>query len=1695
MLKRGKFMVKTRNKTRITALTACSVLLAASVAGGFAALPVGAASDSNSYTVDLARGLQEFDGWGLSLSWWATELGDWTRTGSSGKEKREEILEALYGESGLNLNIARYNIGGGDDPTHTHMTDDRNTPGWRGASQNGNSYTPNARYYFQDVNGNDIAWENLATSNPGARTDVRQLWVLDWIQNYRKQFGDLNTEFYSNSPPYWMTITGCSSGGPAVKNANNSNLKDDDEHNQAFVEYFLDVYEYLTRQGFTFDNLQPFNESGDYSWSEGNDQEGAHFEASQKVEILSILRREMAERGIDIAYNWGDEENTGTANRQYDAAIKYTTRGGESGADIVNGADRFTYHIYGSSIDDGDSMQDLYRDAKANGQQIYMSEITYTQGDKYEPTDMGTGFAYVNGIIETVKYGGVEAFVFWQGMEDLVGQIKTNKNYGLLQGVYYTQEEAEAQGIDLASMGLAYQDFVLPKAYYMSGQYTRYIKPGYRILDINDADSIAAVSPDGNTLVVVKRNSSSSGVNFSLDLKGFNAQSVEKIVTDKNNDWKSSYISTNGSSIVDTVNESSVTTYVITGARAGRDGRYMDDVLATKKNSLADIKSALTAGGDSEQFYATYDINGGRDGKSYYYFGSTSNQSNGGKKWEAIRFYGTGFGLSFAQKSDAGTVSIWVDQEPSDENATSSTTVNLKTDSPIRDIAYENTTMSEGWHTVYARSDTGWVNFDGVFIFTAKDSASNTPLSITNAAGLGNEISFDYTATGYDAYTIYAETKVGNTGWVRSSALSNGHGSVTVDNAGTVRLRLAAVKESEVVYSPEQVVTMLKTAEGVLYYVDCGTATPNELAAGAVLGELQSVSDKANGADPISGYSWGYTNTFSEAFWATGEAMSSMWPQEKANDKSTIEYKFTIPTAGTYNVALGFFGGTATWGSRTQQVKVGNNTQQDVTLNESTYTAYYCTVTTSNENEEITITVGNSGQNAFLSAIVITEENVAIPLYTSGASNFNSEVATAKKAVDIGGDLYDEVKKETFTVYLSNNTTQNVTYSTASSVTVNTPNIVVGEKIKVTFTANDYSGLEMYTTYTWSQEGAQVLYYNIDCGYTSSSGAPDDKTEKGIYQSTTADREYGADDGYSWGYDGAVGSCHWENNGSNEWSIREGKNGSLTYKMTGFKPNESLIIEICGHNNKGWGARSYKIVLNGSSEIGTISEPDDDTRVKLLVSDGEDDKTVKAAADGTLTVKCEKTSGGDPHVAYIKVWSKGETKPSEGTIAADQTTVARDSSVNLRNLTVGANVYILDENNNILGNFVADAATKTIAVADYLPETSYELHFTQAVANGTNPSTELIVDVPGIDILQLTGRVKNGDAAVILFTPHAAHGVTSLTVETPYGVTTDVSGDFFYRAKTNGEYKVTIVSKGVTYSTTFTVDNIDVIDFGETISETDWTDGPVTITLNIKTEEWSGIESLTVNEEPKEGEAGVYTITANENGVYTVVLKTTAGFTYTKVINISNIDTSTPELELEFNFDVASGVTLTGDATTQSGGTLYVTFNEEDPVAVPDLSAISLERAGKYVIYFVSGTKKQTNSITYYVTYDMEQSELAETITLGEDGTVTVTGDGITHTLYRAGETTAVTKATKAGKYYIELKKDGETEIVVFNIAVSEPDDGDITPPTQTPPTTTTTPKKNNSAVMIAGIVIGVVAIVAAAVVCTMLYLKGRKKS
>src|SRR5688572_10261181 len=71
-----------------------------------------AAPTANKVNVHIDPSYQQpaFEGWGTSLVWMANA------TGGYPDEIRRKLVDMVFGADGLNLNIARYNIGGGNAP-------------------------------------------------------------------------------------------------------------------------------------------------------------------------------------------------------------------------------------------------------------------------------------------------------------------------------------------------------------------------------------------------------------------------------------------------------------------------------------------------------------------------------------------------------------------------------------------------------------------------------------------------------------------------------------------------------------------------------------------------------------------------------------------------------------------------------------------------------------------------------------------------------------------------------------------------------------------------------------------------------------------------------------------------------------------------------------------------------------------------------------------------------------------------------------------------------------------------------------------------------------------------------------------------------------------------------------------------------------------------------------------------------------------------------------------------------------------------------------------------------------------------------------------------------------------------------------------------------------------------------------------
>ncbi len=457
-----------------------------------------------------------FEGWGTSLCWWANRVG-------YSDSLSQQAADLFFGEDGLRLNIMRYNIGGGDDPTHTHITrTDSDVPGWLVWDENKNEYVYNYN------------------------ADAGQLNVL--ARCVEAAGDEALVEVFSNSPPYFMTVSGCSSGG---FDPNKNNLKDDSY--EEFAEYLVHVTNYIqTELGIEVASLSPMNEPNTNFWGANSyKQEGCHFDAGEaQSKIIEAVDDALFRYGItNIIIAASDETST---SKQIDEYFAYSDA-------ARNALGRINTHTYDST-----RIAEMGQLAKDEGFVLWMSEVDGNGFAGSNPGEMGAGLWLGNKIISDINSLMPSAWVLWQVIDKHVCEegYKGRQDSGMIdvnQGFWGTAVADHDN-----------DDIILTQKYYTFGQFSRYIRPGYTLINCASNDFLAAYDKEGKKLVIVAVNTAGSDKTVNLDLSQFNSIGTSASVirtsgTIKDGEqWKElDDIYTYETGLVAELKANSVTTYII----------------------------------------------------------------------------------------------------------------------------------------------------------------------------------------------------------------------------------------------------------------------------------------------------------------------------------------------------------------------------------------------------------------------------------------------------------------------------------------------------------------------------------------------------------------------------------------------------------------------------------------------------------------------------------------------------------------------------------------------------------------------------------------------------------------------------------------------------------------------------------------------------------------------------------------------------------------------------------------------------------------------------------------------------------------------------------------------------------------------------------------------------------------------------
>lgn len=424
-----------------------------------------------------------FEGWGTSLCWWAN------RVGFSEKLTRDSA-RLFYSEEGLGLNIMRYNIGGGDDPTHNHIVrTDSEMPGW----------------WKYDKFKKDFVFNS--------HTDRNQLAVLEAC--YKAAGEAAYVEAFSNSPPYYMTVSGCSSGN---KIASRDNLKRDCI--KPFAEYLVNVCDYIQNElHIKIKSLSAMNEPFSNYWNAYSQKQEGCFISPGKMQsdVLIATSDSLKSAGLsNIILTASDETNTVT---QY-ISMKMLSK------EALSKVSRISTHTYMKATPHIGSL------ARKNGKNLWMDETDWSGISGDNSGEMGPALWLGEKIIEDINTLSPSAWVIWQIIAAYISTVPDTK--GRL-------DMPSLPDLSNGFWGTAFADIdtekiYLTQKYYAFGQFTKFIRSGMTIIHTNDKHTLAAYDKNSGKTVIVALNTKQTEEDISFAINGiFQKKKAAKIIRTSGN--------------------------------------------------------------------------------------------------------------------------------------------------------------------------------------------------------------------------------------------------------------------------------------------------------------------------------------------------------------------------------------------------------------------------------------------------------------------------------------------------------------------------------------------------------------------------------------------------------------------------------------------------------------------------------------------------------------------------------------------------------------------------------------------------------------------------------------------------------------------------------------------------------------------------------------------------------------------------------------------------------------------------------------------------------------------------------------------------------------------------------------------------------------------------------------------------------
>ncbi len=818
------------------------------------------------------------------MCWWGNVIGSWGDKdfNNNGKPDREEIAELAFSPDYLNLNIVRYNVGGGDKEDTTIKRVEGLVPGWTEdmtGKADGTGTFNAAGFYAKKT-------EDMS--------DAGQLWMLEQANSWRKKAAEKNgtendiiNEVFSNSPPYYMTKSGSSTGGVNAA----SNLKEDCYDD--FALYMARAAKWIendlsTKFGAHVDYIEPMNEPDTNYWSDGSvKQEGCTFKPGEEQSKMLLAMKE-ALGAAEFSGSLGNIKLTGTDETDLGRAISSFQ---ELTDEAKNSIATLGAHTYSGSDSERNALRKL---AASHDKVLWMSEVTKGNYDTHSHDSMlGTNAkSQSEGIMADLKYMQPSAWVAWLVADSEYECLQRDESWGLIHCVFEADGPVPDYHTNLVNSNGSKKRHVPGEGYwqvtkqlYTMMQYSKFLKAGYTMIDIGDSNMCAAVSPDGKELVIVAQNFAKER-STTIDLSAFTNIGVAETyrTSDTENCKAIGAASIKDGILTAKLPANSVSTYVIHAESNQQNYKQIVEADVEKPSVAALAVSEI--------------------GK-FRYTGTWDGQTTTDMGAEAVfTFQGTRAAVYAAKGPKGAVANVSVD-------GGTPAKVSLYEKAEIPEALLCDTgELSDGLHTIKVSIDRSVTADNGIM--------QGTSLTLSHAEIIHGSVSLASSAVirkveADDGAVWLTFDKSGNGVYTVRYGKSeeNLDRSVTV---GTTTAKVAGLTNGETYYfqvtdsegnTSNIVMGSPKIPEGsLLYSVDVGTSKPDAISDDNKAGIFNSVLEQEYGKDPKTDKMWGYiegeagTDTETKSYWADDNRLMSV-----RECKAGLEYKFELP-AGTYSVTV-----------------------------------------------------------------------------------------------------------------------------------------------------------------------------------------------------------------------------------------------------------------------------------------------------------------------------------------------------------------------------------------------------------------------------------------------------------------------------------------------------------------------------------------------------------------------------------------------------------------------------------------------------------------------------------------------------------------------------------------------------------------------------------------------------------------------